>query len=296
MIWSCVVFSGLWVLIRILSEDVDPVLIVFYRSLFGLAALTPFFLRKRTDALRTRRIGFHLLRGFFALMATYSIFYAISVTPLADVTAISYAAPLFTAAGAVLFFGETVRVRRVTALVIGFGGVLMVLRPGIDALSVGQAIALFGAMMVAGSMLTIKALSQTEDAQTIVAYAFLLVLPASFVIALFNWVWPTWEQLAMLALLGFMANQGQTALTRAFAAADAGAILPFDFIRLVLAALFGYLLFNESLDWTTVVGAAAILASTAYVAHREARSAEAERIAAEREAAPRLPPAHTPPT
>lgn len=271
MVWSCLLFVCLWVLVRIATETVHPFIVILFRSVFALAALAPFFYREGKSALRTSRFGRHALRGFFATCATFSLFYAISVVPLADLVAITYAAPVFATLGAVMLLGERIRLRRIMSTFIGFLGVLIVLRPGVEVMTPGVMIALFGSVAIAGSLLTIKSLTRTEKPEAIVAYSLLFVVPAALLAAATVWRMPTWEELALLLLIGILVSMAQTALTRAFLHGEASQVLPFDFVRLILASLFGIFLFGESVDLWTWVGGAVILASTIYTAIREAQ-------------------------
>lgn len=269
MIVSCVAFATVWAMIRMAGETVSAFMIIFFRTLFGCLSMLPDWRREGADLLRTQRPALHLIRGATAMTATFGIFYAVTVAPLGLVVAISYTAPLFTTLGAVAFMGERIHARRIAALIVGFAGMLMVLRPGSAMLDWGVGAAIVGSLGIAGSMLTIKALTPTDKTETIVAYAFLLPLPVAFGAALADWTWPGPVELALLAGIGAGASVGQRTLAQAFRHADAGAILPFDFIRLVLATAFGALLFGEAVDGLTVVGALVILASTVYLAHRE---------------------------
>jgi len=271
MLVATSLFAVLWVLIRIASDTLSPLLVVFYRTLFGLAFMAPSLMRQRETLFTGGRTGLYFLRAGIGLLAMYANFYAVANAPLADVVAISYASPLFATLVAVLFLGEIIRARRVTALMIGFVGVLVVMRPGLQTLTPGHLAALTGAVFVAASITTIKMLSQTDRPERIVGYTFLLMLPITFAAALFVWVWPTPKEFLLLVVIGVCANMAHMALTRAFAAADVSAVMPFDFVRLLLAAGFGILLFGEALDWQTVSGAAIILFSSVYLAHRESQ-------------------------
>lgn len=279
MVWSCIVFVCLWVLIRIVTETVHPFLVVLFRSVFALMALAPFFFREGRAALRTSRLGRHALRGLFATFATFSIFYAITVVPMAELVAITFVAPVFATLGAVVLLGERIHMRRIVSILIGFLGVLIVLRPGIAVVTPGMVIALLGSVAVAGSLLTIKTLTRTEKPQTIVAYSLLFVVPAGAVAAASVWRMPTLQELALLAVIGLLVSIAQTAMTRAFQYGEATQVLPFDFVRLILASLFGIFLFDEPVYLWTWVGGIVILASTVYVAHREAREARDDKDA-----------------
>jgi len=271
MLLSTVAFAILWVLIRIASERLDILLVVFYRTFFGLLFMAPMLWRRRGDVFRTRRPGLQLVRASTGALAMYANFFAIAMAPLADVVAISYATPLFATLCAVIFLGEVIRARRMSALGFGLIGMLLVIRPGFETLSEGELWALAGAVFMAGSVTAIKLLARKDAAETIVAYSYLLTLPVNFLVALPRWQWPQAADVLLLAAIGILANIGQMMLTRAFAATDVTAVLPFDFLRLVLAAAFGAMLFGETLAWQTVAGALVILISAVYLAHREAQ-------------------------
>lgn len=271
MVWSCILFVILWVLLRYAAETLHPFLIIFYRSLFGLLAMAPFFRRERLRALKTDHLGRHFVRGITGTVATFGVFYAVTVLPLADLVAITYAAPIFATVGAVWLLGEQIRLRRVVATVIGFLGVLVVIRPGYQEMTPGLISALIGTVAIAGSLVTIKLLTRTEHPQTIVAYSFLFVMPSGLIASLFVWRWPTLEEFGLLLVIGFVVSLAQTALARAFLHGEATAVMPFDFVRLILAGFVGALLFNEPLDVWTWAGASIILGTTIYMAHREAQ-------------------------
>lgn len=269
MILSCLCFAIVWAMIRIASDQVSAFMIIFFRTFVGALALMPNYFRDGWSFLQTERLGVHAIRGFTAITATFGIFYAVTVAPLSLVVAISYAAPLFTTLGAVLVFKESIRARRITALVVGFLGMLLVLRPDQTVWSIGVVSAIVGTLGIAASMLTIKALAPTDQTRTIVAYAFLMPLPVTFAVALPDWTWPDSQTLLLLLAIGLIASVGQFALAKSFAKADASAVLPFDFVRLLAATALGALLFDEALELLTLVGAVVILGASVYLAHRE---------------------------
>lgn len=278
MLLSTLAFGFLWVLIRIVSETMPPHLIVFWRTLFGLMVMAPLVLQEGRSLFITRHFPRHVLRATTGLFAMYATFYAVAVAPLADVVALSYATPLFVTVAAVLFLGEVIRARRMTALLIGILGMLVVMRPGFRELGPGHLAALAAALFTAGSLTVIKMLSATDRTEAIVGYPFMIALPVTFLIALVFWQWPTLRELVFLIAIGALANLGQTWMARSFAAAEVTAVLPLDLVRLVLAAAFGVLMFGERLDWQTVLGAAIILVSTIYLAHRESRANRASSV------------------
>jgi len=271
MVGFTVTFAVLMAMVRHVSAEIHPFETAFFRNFFGLVVMLPWFARVGPGGLRTRRLGAHGFRALSGVIAMCALFMAISLMPLAEVTALTFTSPLFATAGAALVLGETVQARRWTATLIGFAGTLIILRPGAETLTPAALLVLLAAAFIATSMLSIKSLSATESPNVIVVYMGLLMTPMSLVPALFVWTWPTLEAWAWLAAIGAVATLGQLAVARAFAAADASAVMPFDFFRLMFTAALGFTLFGEGLDVWTWVGAGVILASSVYIARREAR-------------------------
>ncbi len=266
---ACLAFTALWGLIKYNSQTFHPFMVVVARNLFGLLALVPMMISIGPGLLRTDRIGVHLRRATSGVIATLTTFYAIAHAPLATAMSISYAAPLIATVGAVLFLGEKIKLRRAMALLVGFIGVLIVLRPGYLALTPGIVSGLCAAVATAFSIIAIKQLTMTDDPGVVAIFSFLLMLPPSVLIALPHWQWPSWGQLPALAAVGIAAAIGQLASARAYALAEVTALLPFDFIRFGGVILLGWLWFHERMDALTLTGGLIIFAATLYLAHRE---------------------------
>lgn len=262
-------FAVMMVTVRHVSSSVHPFEAAFFRNLFGLAVMMPWLWRRGLGALATQRFGMHLARAICGLSAMLCLFMALSLLPLAETTALTFAAPLFATAGAALVLKERVRLRRWSATLLGFAGVLIILRPGAEAVSPAALVALGAAGFMACAILCVKSLSGTERPEAIVVYFGLLVTPISLIPALFFWKTPDPETLLWLLLIGLMATSGQVLMTRAFAAAEASAVMPFDFARLVFVSLLAMILFAEMPDAWTYLGAAVILGSSVYITHRE---------------------------
>ena len=275
MVLAAALFASLTALVRHVSARVPPVEIVFFRSVFGLLFMLPWALGAGAGVanLRTRRLGMHGLRALSALGSFICWYLAFAVMPIAEATALSFTAPLFATVGAVLFLGEVVGVRRASAVVVGFIGAMVILRPGIEAITLPALLVLAGSAFNAVSVLTIKSLSRTESAGTIVVYLGLLMTPMSILPALFYWTMPSLETLAWLAGIGLVATLSQLTLSRALRVADATAVLPFDYSKLIFAAILGYAAFGEQPDLWTWAGATIIFAATLYTARREALGA-----------------------
>jgi len=280
MVAACACFASMGGLIRYIASEVHPFEIAFFRNLFGFFVMLPWLMKVGLSGLKTKRIGLYTLRGVTGIAALLSWFWAISVLPLADATALSFTSPLFATVLAVLVLSEVVRARRWIALGIGFVGALIILRPGMQAIGLPESMVLFSAAMMAASATTIKMLSRTESPNAIVIYMVIYLTPMALIPALFVWTTPSWEMLLWLGVLGVVATGGHQCLTRSFAAADASAVLPFDFSRLIFAAAVGYLFFDQIPDLWSGIGAAVIVAASVYIARREAVVARSERLAA----------------
>lgn len=268
MILSCIAIAGLWVLVRLVSTEMHPFNIVVWRNAMGLMWLVPMLITTR-GLLTPDRLTPNMIRAAWSLVATFATFYAISRAPLANALAITYTAPLFATLAAMLFFGEKVGRTRTTVLLVGFAGVLLVLRPGAVPITVGIFAAILAALSTAGSMLTIKQLAAIDDPRAIAAWSFLLMLPVSVIIALPVWEWPEPHMWSLLIGIGACAAAGQLAMTNALALADVSSILPFDFVRFALVTLAGIAMFGERYDLFTLLGGTIIVASTIALAIRE---------------------------
>jgi drug/metabolite transporter (DMT)-like permease len=270
---STLCFTGMHTIIRYSAtvDNMHPFELAFFRNVFGLLALAPFFVRHGFAILRTDRFHLHAIRGGMQIFAMLSFFTALSISPLAKVSAMSFSAPLFATLGAVLFLGERIRARRIFALVAGFVGAMIILRPGLAEMDTGMMLVLGSSAIWAVAMLIIKVLSRTDSSVTITAYQSLFLLPFSFAAATLVWLWPTPGQLAMFAGMGLLGTLGHLAMAQAFKWADTTAILPFDFVRLIWASAIGFMIFGEVPALWTWVGGTVIFASTTYIAFREAR-------------------------
>ena len=259
-------------IIRVVARDMDVFEIVFFRNLFSLIFLAPWLIGPRRASLRTRRLGLHGLRAVCTLLSMIAWFAGIAMMPLAEAVALHFTAPLFGTLAAIFILGEMVGWRRWSATVIGFAGVLIILRPGFEAVGLPAFIVLFSALTLALQMVCVRVLAATDSTVAIVTYMVLLITPMSLIPALFVWQTPNIEQIAWLIALAGFATLAHFTLTRAYALVDVSVCLPLDFIRMPLTALVGYFAFAELADGWVWVGAIVIVAATVYTAQRESRA------------------------
>jgi drug/metabolite transporter (DMT)-like permease len=281
MLIGAAAFAAMTALVRVVGHDMHPYEITFFRNFFGLMFMAPWLWQHGFSGLRTRRIGMFTLRGLTGLTAMLLWFQAITLMPLGAAIALSFTAPLFGSLAAVTVLGERMGLRRTLALITGFIGALIILRPGMIAISVPAVMVLVSSVFIASSQTIVKLLARTESPSAIVTWMGLYLTPMSLVPALFYWRTPGLWETAMLVTIGGLATIGQVALTRAYAATEVTIVLPFDYARLPFAAAIGYFAFAEQPDGWTWIGAAIIAAATVYIAHREARLARRTRRDAE---------------
>lgn len=252
--------------------QMDPMQAAFIRYAFGLCILAPVFWRLRAKGMLTRRLPLHAVRGFVHGVGVLLWFFAMTTLPIAEVTALGFIAPIFTTIGAALFLGEKLHVRRIGAVLIGFGGTLIILRPGIEVIAPGAIAQLIGAPLFAMSFIVTKRLTETESNMAIVAYLAVFVTLTLLPPALWVWRTPGWAELGWLFVAAGLATLGHLCLTQAIRSAQMTVLQPVFFLQLVWATLIGIYIFGEEPDFWTWVGGAVVVASASYIAHREARA------------------------
>jgi drug/metabolite transporter (DMT)-like permease len=270
MLASTVMFGFMAVTIRIASQHLHTFEVAFFRNFFGLVAALPLLYRHGPGLLRTQQFPRYLFRCLIGICSMLCGFWAIGNLPLAQAISLSYSTPLFVTIAAAALLGEKVRMRRWLAVLAGFIGVLLIVRPGSEGFSNGSLVAVLAAVLSSIVAIQIKQLSATEPADRIVIYTTLLWVPMSLVPALGVWVWPQGVQWLWVVLAGVFGTGGHMLWTRALKVGEVSALTPISFMQLPIVALFGWLLFDESLSAWTLAGALVILAANAYIAHREA--------------------------
>ncbi|HRK72283.1 MAG TPA: DMT family transporter [Micropepsaceae bacterium] len=268
---SAVLFTAGNAIIRYLAPTIPPVETVFFRSAFSLVLLLPFVMRAGFSSLKTKRPGLHFWRGALQVTSMLAFFQGLATTPLVEANAIEFTSPIFATVFAVMFMGEKIHIRRIAALLIGFAGAMIALRPGLKEIGIGQIYMLVASIIWAGALLLIRELGKTETALTQSVYMGLLMTPVSAVLCAFVWVTPSWFELALLLTVGATATLGQLLYAQAFRWAEMGAVLPLDFSKLFWSALIGWMVFADIPDLYTVIGAAIIFGAGAYITLREAR-------------------------
>jgi drug/metabolite transporter (DMT)-like permease len=253
------------------AMQVPPFQIVFARAVIGLVIILPFIWPDGLAAIRTRHAGVHVLRGLFGAGAMLAGYLAISLLPLAEVTALTFTQPLFTLLLAVALLAERVRWRRWTATLVGFLGVLIMVRPGAATFQPEALLALASAFGIAMAVVLVKRLPGGERHSTMLFYFGVVATVVTAGPAIAVWQTPSPVELALMALVGVVGMASQAAIIRAYRAGEAAYVAPFDYSKLILATLLGFFAFGEVPGLWTFLGAAVIVASTLYISRREAR-------------------------
>ena len=274
MVGAMVLFSAGHGLVRFASDELHSFQIGFLRSVFGLIFLLPIILKGWDFSdLRVKRPKLHIIRGALSAINTLAWFTAIAIMPLGEAVALNFTSPLFATLLAAIFLGEAVRARRWTATIVGFIGVLIVVRPGGETVQLGAILALGSALSIAVNVLLIRVMSQEDSTRAIVTTFNLAIVFFTLIPAMVVWTWPSPLMWAVTFAVGVTTTVAHLMLTKAMSLAEASAIVPLEFIRLPLAVLIGFVWFSEILDGWTILGATIIGCSAVYIARREAMAA-----------------------
>lgn len=253
-----------------LTAELPPFEVAFFRCVFGSFALVPFFVRHGLGHLRTTRFGLHALRGTLNGASMLLFFAGLATTPLPVVTALNFTSPLFATLLAIVILGEKVRLRRLSAVIVGFIGAVITLNPAAGMLGLGPILILLSAGCWALVLVDVKVLSRTDSSLTITAWQMIFLTPVTLVAALFVWQWPTLENLLWLAVIGSSGTLAHYAMTEAFRHAEATLLMPFDYCKLLWSVLYSYFLLDQGTPgWWVWLGGSIIFVSTTYIALRE---------------------------
>ncbi|WNK01201.1 DMT family transporter [Thalassospiraceae bacterium LMO-JJ14] len=243
---------------RELSAELNTFQILFFRSLIGLAIISLLLWRFGWHQAKTRDWRLHLIRNTAHYVGQFGWFFAISVIPLAQVFAIEFTIPIWTAVLAPFLLSERLTPVRLVVIAIGFAGILIILRPGMVPLEIGAASALMAAIGYALSHTLTKKITRTDTPLAVIFYMTVMQLPMGAVPSFLDWTTPSMSMLPWLLIVGATALSAHYCMARAFAHADAMVVVPMDFLRLPLVAMLGLVFYGEALDPWVLAGAAVI--------------------------------------
>lgn len=272
MVVSVLCFSAMSLFVKQASNaGLAPFQIVFFRVFFGFLAILPFALIAGPSVLKTRRHVRHMLRSAVGISAMTLLFIAFSQLNMTETVALNFTVPFFVTLGAVLFLGETIRLRRIAATVVGFLGVLVVAQPWSQALVWAQVLPLLAAVLMATAFLVVKDLTKTESTIRMVTFQGFWMSVYTIIPAILVWQNPEPQVWLMLIGAGVIATAGQWALTLAARQGEASAVMPFDYLRLPFVALLELTILGVVPELASLVGGGIIAAAAIYMARREAQ-------------------------
>ena len=272
---SLMAISGLFFVfmhsaVKYLSKEVHIFEIAFFRCALVIFVLAPIILQQGKSIFITGQPKIQFLRITTNSVAMLCFFYGISSTPLAQLTTLGFTVPIFTTILAVVFMKEKIRLRRTSALIIGFIGTLIVMRPDIS-IELGAVLIIFSSFLWSVCLIYIKKLTETDSAITISLYFGIGMIPATFVMAFPVFEMIDLRQFIILIFIAITGTLAQTIMNLAFEKGELALLLPFDFLRLIWSVLIGYALFAEEPEITLWIGGFLIIGSTSYIAWRESK-------------------------
>lgn len=279
MLGATALFTIMSAMIKGVSDQIHFVETMFFRSAFALPVVFVIAWRSHNwKVLRTKRFPGHVLRAFTGTMAQGCSFFALTVLPLAEQTALTYTTPLFVTILSIPLLGEVVRIHRWSAVIVGFIGILVIAlgqgafaggaRPD-NLMMIGMGVAVVQGMFSAVTTLLVRNLSSTESSSTIVMWQSLLMTAFTLVALPFFWTTPNLTTFLVLVGVGLIGGVAQVMLTEAYASAQVSALGPYSYTSILWSVLLGWLLWGDTPSWATILGAVLIVASGLYILHRE---------------------------
>lgn len=274
-IYAAAAFSVTGVCVKAASAQAPNEIVVFFRCLVSLLVLAPWALRQGTNSLRSQRVGGHLWRAGFGVLAMYAFFYAIGRLPLAEAMLLTYSTPLWVPFIAWFWIRERPPAIAFPAALLGLVGIGFIVRPGTQQLDwLAGLVGTASGVLAACAMVSIRRISDTEPAQRIVLYFMGLATVISSIPLLWAWQTPDAGTLLLLIGAGVTATVGQLNLTRAYAWAPAALVGPFTYTAVIFSALLAWLLWDENLDRWSALGMLLVVATCVMVGWRRQPAAE----------------------
>ncbi len=252
-------FMAMAVAARELSDTLTPFQIIFFRSTVSLVIISILIFRTGPRAFTTRHLRLHLARNTAHFIAQYGWFYGIAFLPLAQVFAIEFTLPVWSAIFAVLILHERLTLPRTTAVILGLTGMLIILRPGLGEVNTAALVVLFSAVCLGLAHTLTKTIVVHDAPATILFYMSLIQLPLGLCFSVHNWHTPDLMRMPWILVVGISSLTAHFCMAKALELSRATVVIPIDFLRLPLIALVGALVYQEPLDGYLFIGAAVML-------------------------------------
>jgi len=258
MVLSVFAFCFVAIGVKQVNTNISPFQIIFFRALIGLIPLL--ILIPRTTIIGSfSNIKQHLLRNVFHLIAQYGWVVGIVYLSLAEVTAIEFTTPIWILILAPFFLKEKITGKKISSILLGFIGILIILKPGIDIINYNSIIVLLSAICFAIAHTATKKIVQTNLASDVVFIMCLTQLPISFACAYTNWYWPNYSDYFWLILIGLSGIWAHFSLAKALKKEDISSLISIDYLRLPILILAGILFYNQTFDRTIIIGGTLII-------------------------------------
>ena len=256
--------------VKFLTTDLHPIIICFYRCLMGLIFITPWMIKNNFKALKSNNLKLQISRSIINVFSMICWFSAIGLMHFEKAAALGFSTPLFTTILAIILLKEKIRFHRTAALIIGFIGIIVIIRPGLVPFEIGAGLLLLSAFTFSFVLIIVKKLSSIDESQTIIFYHLLFSTPIFFILSLFYWQNINLNQLLIFAFMGATGLLSHWCLAQAFKLSDTTFVMPLQFTKLIWASLIGLFIFSEQPDLWTWFGAIVIFISVVYITYREA--------------------------
>ncbi len=269
MLLAVTLLTAMFAILKQMATELPFFVVALMRTTTALAMFLPWLVRVGRPGIATRRLKTHFLRAFFGIASFACVVYAVGRLMLSDTMVLSFTSPFWSILLSGLILGEAIRRDRTLATIASFVGVVMIVKPH-GQVDHAMLIALGSAVLTSGAIISLKSLSRTEPPARIVFYFFLFGTLFLLPPALLTWQTPSWEQLGWLIAAGVLGGVGQNFLARAYDAGEVTIIAPLDFLRMPLAAFFGFVVFSEIPDIWSAAGTAVIIAALLFITRRDA--------------------------
>ena len=268
MIFSGVCASLTASFVKLASQEMHPFQIAFFRTALVIPLIAPIIIKNNLSVIRTNYPFITFIRGIVGSGAMLFFFYGISLTELSKAQALAFTIPIFATLLAIIFFNELVGFRRWSAMLLGFIGALIILRPDLN-ISIGPVFVIIACLLWSTSVLLAKKLTESDTNVSITFWQSVGIIPLSFLASIFVWQWINLHQFLLLIFITFTGTLAQLSLNSALRRGKISFILPLDYLRLIWAVTLGYIMFGEIPLQTVWIGGTIIVAATTYIGIRE---------------------------